>query len=505
MQQKPDKPLTTDEYCAWLRDALAEFHRLWPKHQDSVCANYDWMHQSEYRQAKRTIASQVHPSTENPLIAACHWWREREPGFAAETQRLRHLWQLLRCLDETYSFLPLTPPVGGLLLGQRWWNRATRMDSGRGLLDKATLTPGYRFPHLRAVDLQSEEWISLTETQAAFAPVRKAKMLRIGLCCLSGKARTFFRPTRVLMQEKDTVGFLAQSIGCGTATVTNDDGTSGLIDQEYAEELRECVRWAREKGLHILCFPELCICPSGLAVLQEAIDDDSGELSLVLPGSYHSADISGVHSNTAPIWLVEHGRVRHLPVYEKADPMVIAAPKDAKRKTAETAGILSVSEFADQKGCGSIKEDIREGSAARLLYTPVGVIAVTICKDLLLPERTHLQQLADAADMILVLSMNATSGWFWNKAIALSFLGTAVFFVNTPQMVAPTESGTEIVFWHLPALKHAAPARGTRVCLCRTTPTGRGGGTFGKVSADGRELCELDFSDERFAGLMTEL
>ncbi len=493
------------DYCTWLRATLDEYRDLWQRRQDAIGSDYDWMHQSEYHDSKRSLAAEVNLARENPLIAAYRWWQEREQGFVSEAQRLRHLWLLLHCLDSSYSDKRLERG-GGLLLGRRWWNVAMRLD---GIRDQPKPTAGCHFPHLRVVDLRDHEWIPLAETEAAFAPVRRGKKLRVGLCCLSGRVRTFFRPTRVLLHEQNTTGFLAQGINSRTGPTTRNDEMVATGDPEYTDELRACVGWARENKVQILCFPELCVCPKGLAALRTEIEKGAGELSLVIPGSYHISDGSGTTSNAAPIWLIERGRLRELPAYEKADPMVIENPRGEKRNKPEIAGILAVAEFADQNGCGWIKEDIREGTIARLLYTPVGVIAVTICKDLLWAERTHLQRLADVADVILVVSMNTAGNRFWPKAESLCPLGTAVFYVNTPQSVPPTDSETEIAFWYLPRVQTAAPeehptTQGTRLCLFRTAPVGRTGGKFANVSSVGREMCELDFSDERFTGLLTE-
>ena len=498
---------------AWLRAAFAELHTLWKAHQGAVTDNYDWMLQKEFIEAKRSIAQEVARSKANYLLGACQWWQARQHEYVSKRQRLRHLWQLLDRLNEAYSTERLLLG-GGTLLGRRWWNLALRFDGAAEAPDK---TVGDRFPHLRVVDIQEAEWTPLEETRRAFARVRSGGKLRVGLCCLSGSARTFFRPTRKLLHEKNTVGFLADGIRSPTPTSQPATGVGASIDPQYEQELRASVEWAREKKVHILCFPELCVCPGGLAVLRKEIQKDSAQLCLVVPGSYHVCGDAEHYSNVAPIWLVEDGSLRELPAYEKADPLVIAKGKPIKRGEIEVAGILDVAVFADDNGCEYIKEDIFEGTTARLLYTPVGVIAVAICKDFLLPQLTHLERLTNVADDVLVVSMNSTPSWFWPKAANdIGYLGAAVFYVNTPQMVPPTDSQTEIVFWHVPRVKTAAPKavnnqrEGTRVCLFRTAPTRTGPAPsenevkFEEVSPEGRELCEFDLSHGKFMGLMTE-
>jgi len=81
-------------------------------------------------------------------------------------------------------------------------------------------------------------------------------------------------------------------------------------------------------------------------------------------------------------------------------------------------------------------------------------------------------------------------------------LGTGITYVNTPQRIPIEDTETELAFWNLPPVWTANQI--TRFCCFRNTPLKRiHGGKYDKISENGYELCELNFSDQRFLGLMT--
>ncbi|RJQ57182.1 MAG: hypothetical protein C4530_13230 [Desulfobacteraceae bacterium] len=479
---------------------ISEYYEL-AKTLSGAIIGSEWKRQTEFKEAKVSICKAM--DRNNPLIGACLWWQESQGQFLSEVQRIRHLWQLLKELDRIYSARPIIRG-GGLVLGKRWWNVAKRCDEGRpraGFLDGSTLTRSYEFPHLRVVDLDDDEWVELGKTKSAFMGVLSKRTLRVGLCPLSGRAKTFFRGTRVLPHEINTVGFLAQEIRFW------DDQTAlspNSLKSAYKDELRAAVRWAREERIHILCFPELCVCEEGRQLLRKEIDSDPGELALVLPGSYHvnTDPENNFEANTAPVWLVVDGIVRPLHDYQKVDLMAVEV-KHLKFGD-EGHPNHSVVALAREAGCEWVKEDALEGNSALLLDTPIGVLAIAVCKDLLWSDRTRLGKYADVADHILVLSMNSSPGWFWFPAQKLSRLGTGVFYVNTPQMVKTDDSDTEIAFWNLPKLGNVGEK--TKVCYSRRAPDRQKiGGDYREMANPlGRIICALDFRDRRFLELMTE-
>lgn len=500
-----------DAHChLLLPKMIAEYYQLAKTRNNAITGDSRWMNQPEFKQAKASLCKAIDPKRENSIIGACTWWLEHQKQFVSEVQRIRHLWQLLKELDRIYSALPLLCG-GGLILGRRWWNIAARCDKGRprsGFLDGPALTRSYEFPHLRVVDIDYEEWIERGRTKQAFEHVVTTNKLRVGLCALSGKAKTFFNGTRVLPSEDNTVGFRAREIRFLAEPAAAGDETRPpdleALRTAYREELRHAVRWAHEERIHILCFPELCVCEKGREILRAEIESTPGELSLVIAGSYHVNTGPGADraANTSPVWLVTEGRVQPLRDYQKIDLMSVEMahlPKDG-----EAGPLHSVVELARSTGCEWAKEDVSQGDAGLLVDTPIGVVAIAICKDLLWSDKTPLRKYDDVADHLLVVSMNAAPDWFWFPAQKLSRLGTGVFYVNTPQLVASNDSETEIAFWHLPKLRNAGAT--TRVCYNRTAPTGekRGREQRGMDDPAGRIICSLDFTDPRFLELMTE-
>lgn len=490
---------------------IAKYYELAKTRGGAITGDPGWKSQPEFKQAKASFCKAIDPKRENPLIGACTWWQERQDQFVSEAQRIRHLWQLLKELDRVYSALPIIRG-GGLVLGKRWWNVAKRCDGGSpraGFLDGPALTRSDEFPHLRVVYFDDDEWIGRGQTTRAFKEVLSKYELRVGLCSLNGRAKTFFRGTRVLPHEDNTVGFLAQGIRLLDNPAARPADKALPPDPEplsvaYRGELRDAVRWAREKRVHILCFPELCVCEEGRELLRTEIESTPSELALVIPGSYHikTDPEENRFANTAPVWLVVDGVVRPLRDYQKVDPMAVEVAH--AQDGGEGGPHHSVVALARKTGCEWAKEDVIEGNLALLLDTPIGVFGIAVCKDLLWSDRTRLWKYADVADHILVVSMNASPGWFWSPAQKLSRLGTGVFYVNTPQMVASDDSETEIAFWHLPKLRKVGET--TRVCYSRTAPTLRkiGGDYRGMDDQVGRFLCALDFRDRRFLELMTE-
>ncbi len=494
------------DYGELLSGMIDEYYELNKASGDAISGDATWKTWPEFTQAMESLSVAIDTNRENPLIGACTWWQEHQGRYVSGAQRIRHLWRLLKEIDRIYSTMPIIR-CGRLVLGKRWWNVVSRCDGdglNPGFLDGPELMPLYEFPHLRVVDFESGEWIGREKTKSAFEKVFSELEIRIGLCSLSGRSKTVFRGTRVLPNEINTVGFLAQGIN-----INNPEHEASQIQLEERcvaclKELKGAIRWARRERINILCFPELCICEVGRELLRKDIESDPKDLVLVVPGSYHvNRDVEEESSfNTAPIWLVEDGVVRHLCDYKKNDPMVIEL--DIPKGGVDAGLLNSVAELDNQKSCKWIKEDIKSGKSALFLDTPIGVIGIAICKDMLWYEKTNLQRYAVLADHILVVSMNRSPDWFWPNAKKLAHTGTGVFYVNTPQLVSSKNAETEIAFWHLPKLQNVGVE--TRVCYSQMAPTmKKSGGLYkGMEGTSGRVVCPLDFKHPRFLELMVE-
>lgn len=211
----------------------------------------------------------------------------------------------------------------------------------------------------------------------------------------------------------------------------------------------DCIKWARDNKVNVLCFPELSICIEGRKVLRSEIEKDSGHLCLLIPGSYHESaiDSDDIWVNTAPIWLVTKDGIAELAKFEKTEPFSMKVSKAIK-----TPCISDAAEDAKEKGCGDLREDIRPGGLIRVLETPVGTFGVLICKDQL--TRVELiKRYATLIDHLLVVSMNSSpSAWFWSESDKVGRdCAVASFFVNATQVVEPENSNVEMAFWNIPS------------------------------------------------------
>ncbi len=372
-----------------------------------------------------------------------------------------------------------TVPQGQLVLGRRWWNLVGRgrTKSKRGPLDSGPpFAVEWPFPHLRLVETSKEEWLNVGSARAAFEPVKRAEKLRIGLCCLSGHARTWFVGTEILDAERGVYGFRASQIA--------------EAESRYLEELGEAIAWARREKIHVLFFPELCVCAAGRERLRAEIADDPGELCLVVPGSYHEqVQGGGPWVNASPLWLVTGEEIAEVTSFEKGETFSFHVSGAKKKETIRDAYLK-----AKAAGCESLQEDIRPGGEIRALVTPVGVIGVAICKDALVASPLMLRY-RQVVDHLLVLAMNDSSAaWFWSRAeeAARSF-GSATFLANAAQVVKPEDAEVDMALWRVPRL----PELDWRVRYRRAVPCPQPrDAEYRRLPAEGRVRFEIEIPPE---------
>lgn len=278
----------------------------------------------------------------------------------------------------------------------------------------------------------------------------------IGLGSLSGQARTYFSPTGRLgdVGNMPRIGF-------------KSDGLQPA--QTYVEELRHCIDWAIAQQIHILCLPELSVCPNGREVLQARLRELSqgGKLrylTIVIAGSYHVNQL-----NETPVWLVDaHGEItefmyrKHEAFETQLDTRKPALPgQEAIRDYAEAQGLLNGPYY-------HIREDIGSDDLALLVNLPIGLVGVLICKDFLVP-RYYAKYDALEPDYLFIVSMNDRAGEFvqvWQKDAKRHAL-SAGFYVNATQAVDQADETTEVAFWGLPTDREKLKERKSRVYFRR--------------------------------------
>ena len=342
------------------------------------------------------------------LDTAMKWLQKQPKTECPPEERSYYLYLLLSWLDEFYSTRRLTRAKTSqgeyIVLGQRWWRVYAKHVSSARLLAGQKRSAYSGFPHLRDVKHSDEEWFRSKQLDEAFRSAVDEGFLRVGLCSLSGESRTQFEGTRVLDAKNDIYGFRSTCIVCGQGS-------------DYTQELRECVKWARDNKIHVLCFPELSVCPDGRQAIWSEIEKAPGQLCLVIPGSYHDKVENGEDFwvNAAPIWLVTSGKIIELTTFEKTEPFPM--------KTSDALGfscICDAAKEAEDNGCECLKEHIRPGDMLRVLNTPMGMFGIMICRDQLMPQESGpklVERYSRMVDHLLVISMNySRRALFWSEA-----------------------------------------------------------------------------------------
>jgi predicted amidohydrolase len=382
----------------------------------------------------------------NSLPTAIKWYNEDIPERDKTIARGYYLGCLLERIDKLYSEKPiirLQTPDKNIVLGRRWWNVYGYINSEN--LEKPLERPAFSvhslFPHIRKVRLNDEEWFIDKIIERAFERVKEDGVLKFGLCSLTGRSKTQFVGTKVL--QSSVFGFYAASVEYDP--IYSD---RSICQNGYIQELSECIQWARENNVHILCFPELSICSDGREAIRAEIETNPGHICLIIPGSYHN-QVTGTNdlfTNSAPIWIVNNGKITELTIFDKTEPfsMDVSKAKDFNNMS-------DVIKKADEKGCKYIEEHIQPGNMIRVLSTPIGIIGIAICKDLL-ANKDLIERYNIIVDHLIVVSMNFSSAaWFWTESeISVRANCGAMFYVNASQVVEPENTDVDMVFWHIP-------------------------------------------------------
>jgi hypothetical protein len=283
---------------------------------------------------------------------------------------------------------------------------------------------------------------------------------------LSGKAWTAFEPTKVLDAKRSVFGFRSSGI--------RTDLDTAFPGARYLQELADCLTWARDERIHVLCFPELSVCPEGQKLIAVELRKNAGVLGLVVGGSFHVGNGSD-YVNAAPYWVVTTtGDVKSHPDYEKAEPFSTRV-----RGAKALPQMQQCCDAATTNGCVHLCEDITPGNKVHVVETSVGVFGILICRDFLSGQH-HVEQYARVVDHLLVVSMNASeNAWFWaSSEDPLRSNAVATFYVNSTQIIRnPTNADVEVAFWNTPREKER---------VYRALPTARPGARA--MAADGRIL-----------------
>ena len=326
---------------------------------------------------------------------------------------------------------------GTLMLGGRPLLADMSLDDERIPLDakrlyrRVSLLPGV------AID-QTRELVDGEQYRYSVYKLSRPQVA-IGLAPLSGVAVTHFKST----------GQLAHT---GSQPQIAFESERMLPADDYANELRACIDWAVAERIQILCLPELSVCANGRQVLKAQIQQYAQarqlkDLALVIAGSYHH----GNHNET-PVWLVDSDGAISEFKYRKHESFA------TRLKSNEPAqpGMEAIKDFAEQQGLLEkeyyhIRENIISNEDVLMLQLPIGLVGILICKDFL-SDSFYARYDTLEPDYLFIVSMNSKGGEFeqaWRTGAKRHAL-SAGFYVNATQVVAPTDSQTEVVFWGLP-------------------------------------------------------
>lgn len=173
-----------------------------------------------------------------------------------------------------------------------------------------------------------------------------------------------------------------------------------LLKNKQDEIINNSIRYAVEKKAEILIFPELSINAEKIPYLIDALNTQSGDLKLVMGGSYYKGEDE--YRNSSPILCKKNGQWEILTYYDKMIPFTMGkiAPDT---KNPPTIHDINPEDY------DLLVEDIQLSSDITVLPCKDGVIGVAICRDVmdLADKHNPIHQYCDFVDLMLVISDNS--------------------------------------------------------------------------------------------------
>lgn len=175
-----------------------------------------------------------------------------------------------------------------------------------------------------------------------------------------------------------------------------------LRDKKQDEIIDNSIRYAVEKKAEILIFPELSINKDKIQYLIDALNTQSGDLKLVMGGSYYKGESEEEYRNSSPILCKKNGQWDILTYYDKMIPFTMG-------KMAPDAENPPAIHDINPRDYDLLVEDIQLSSDITVLPCKDGVIGVAICRDVmdLADKHNPIHQYCDFVDLMLVISDNS--------------------------------------------------------------------------------------------------
>ena len=177
---------------------------------------------------------------------------------------------------------------------------------------------------------------------------------------------------------------------------------SSLREDKQGEIIYNSIRYAVEKNAEILIFPELSINAEKIPYLISTLNTQSGNLKLVIGGSYYKGESEEEYRNSSPILCKKNGRWEILTYYDKMIPFTMG-------KMAPDAENPPIIHNINPHDYDLLVEDIQLSSNITVLPCKDGVIGVAICRDVmdLADKHNPIHQYCDFVDLMLVISDNS--------------------------------------------------------------------------------------------------
>lgn len=175
-----------------------------------------------------------------------------------------------------------------------------------------------------------------------------------------------------------------------------------LRDSKQGEIIYNSIRYAVAKKAEILIFPELSINKEKIPYLISTLNAQSGNLKLVMGGSYYKGESEEEYRNSSPILCKKNGQWEILTYYDKMIPFTMG-------KMAPDAENPPTIHDINPRDYDLLVEDIQLSSNITVLPCKDGVIGVAICRDVmdLADKHNPIHQYCDFVDLMLVISDNS--------------------------------------------------------------------------------------------------
>ena len=220
-----------------------------------------------------------------------------------------------------------------------------------------------------------------------------------------------------------------------------------INSDEVNEQLKNILRFATSEQVHIIVLPELTVDQGGRETISQFLMSQSYNpvIMMVIAGSYHINSESGEYVNEAVVFSYDGRYVRvHESTSEnlryvewhqrKANAFNLIAKDIEKLRNAQNSSLRRLSQILHD-GTTESYEMITESREIILVDTPLGRMAVAICRDFIATEFFSCLR-GCRADMVFVPAMTPTLKEFEKRCQDLGRSNQAAVFIANSDLLA---------------------------------------------------------------------